>query len=141
MIGNLGLGASREIVREAKLLPGIHAETGTGANCFGIVSRRWPEATIHLNLGLAFDQGHSWSRTIGGIFEGSYEWPVRPALELIAVHSGNGASIHSALAALIWRKRDNLSFDFGVRAARSADQNIHEIRAGLTSGFAVKNGR
>jgi hypothetical protein len=46
---------------------------------------------------------------IGGIFEGPYEWPVRPAWELIAQHSSSRASAHSALAALIWRKQENLS--------------------------------
>ena len=51
------------------LLPGIHAQLGTGASCTGIASRQWPETTIHLNAGSAYDREHSWNRTLGGIIE------------------------------------------------------------------------
>ena len=140
--GSLQDGTGVSIASECGvLLPGIHAESGTGAGCTGIVSQRWPAATIHLNAGLAFDREHNWNRTFGGIIEGPYEWPVRPALEIIAERNSSGSSTNSALAGLIWRKQENLSFDFAVRAARSDDQNIYEVRAGLTWGFLIKQGR
>ena len=140
--GSLQDGSGVSVASECGvLLPGIHAESGTGARCTGIVSQRWPEATIHLNAGLAFDREHNWNRIFGGILEGPHEWTVRPALELIAERNNNGSSTNSALAALIWRKQENLSFDLGVRAARTDDQDVYEIRAGLTWGFSVGKGK
>ena len=72
---------------------------------------------------------------MGVIFEGPYEWVVRPVLELFAARDTGGSRTNSALVGLIWRSREKLSFDVGVRAARSNDQNIAEIRAGFTWTF------
>jgi hypothetical protein len=119
------------------LLPTVHGEPGAGAGCLGLVSQRWPVATVHFNAGLLFDRDHKWNKVVSGILEGPYDWTVRPALEIFTEHDGAGTQTNSALLALIWRRRDNLSFDAGLRAARSAGEDVYEVRAGLTWSFAV----
>jgi len=186
MVGNLGIGAGREIVLEGKLstplhnaeesqsvledtalslkqvhrrgslqdgtgisiasecgvlLPEIHGDSHTGASCLGIASRRWPMATVHLNVGLALDREHNWERTFGGIVEGPHNWAVRPALELVAERNNAGSRTNSALVGAIWEARDGLAFDLGVRAARADGLDVYEVRAGLTWGFSVRNNK
>ena len=137
-IGSLQDGTGVSIASECGvLLPEIHGASRTGASCFGIVSQRWPAASVHLNAGLALDREHNWNRTLGGIVEGPHEWTVRPALELIAERNSSGSQTNSALVGMIWQKRESLAFDFGVRAARSDGEDIYEVRAGLTWGFDV----
>ncbi len=134
--GNLQDGTGPSIASECGvLLPTIHGESGTGASCAGIVSQRWPMATIHLNTALVLDRQHHWNRILGGIVEGPYEWSVRPVLEVFGERSASGSRTNSALIGLIWRARENLSFDVGVRTARSDSSNAYEFRAGLTWGF------
>jgi len=48
----------------------------------------------------------------------------------------HGPRIPSALVGLIWRAREDLSFDVGVRYARMDSTNVQEIRAGLTLSLA-----
>lgn len=119
------------------LLPEIHGESRTGFGCLGIASQRWPATTVHLNGGVFVNREHNWARLLGLIVEGPDEWTVRPAVELLAERTNNGARTNSALAGVIWRKEKNLSFDFGVRVARVGDQDVYEVRAGLTWGFSV----
>lgn len=114
------------------LLPTLHAESGTGVSCALIGSQRWTAATVHLNGALAFNREHRWNRFLGVIIEGPNEWTVRPAAELFTEREVGGAQTHSGLLGVIWRTHENLSFDFGVRLARSEDTHIHEVRAGLT---------
>lgn len=118
------------------LLPTIHAESGSGASCALIGSQRWTAATIHLNGALAFNRAHRWNRFLGAIIEGPNEWTVRPVTELFTEQEVGGAQTHSGLLGVIWRARENLSFDFGVRLARTEDARIHEVRAGLTWAFS-----
>jgi len=44
----------------------------------------------------------------------------------------------SALVGLIWRVRDNLSFDVGLRHALTNGHRVNEVRAGLTFGFPLR---
>ena len=44
----------------------------------------------------------------------------------------------SALVGLIWRVRDNLSFDVGLRHALTNGHPVNEIRAGPTFGFPLR---
>jgi len=120
------------------LLPTVHGEPGAGAGCFGLISQRWPAASLHFNAGLLFDRDHKWNKVVSGILEGPYEWTVRPALEIFTEHDGAGTQTNAALLALIWRRRENLSFDVGVRAARESGEDVYEIRAGLTWAFELE---
>lgn len=114
------------------LLPAIHGESGTGATCAGIVSQRWRLSTIHVNAALTFGRQHKWDRFLSGIVEGPYEWVLRPVAEVFTEQEVGGARTNSALIGLIWRRRENLSFDVGIRSARTSDQRVHEVRAGFT---------
>lgn len=134
--GTLQDGTGPSVASECgMLLPTIRGESGVGATCAGIVSQRWQAATVHLNGAVALTREHNWNRFLGVIIEGPYEWRVRPVLETFAERDNAGSRTNSALLGLIWRSRENLSFDVGVRAARSNDQNVTEIRAGLTWSF------
>lgn len=134
--GSLQDGIGPSVASECGvLLPTIQGESGVGATCAGIVSQRWPAATVHLNGALALTREHTWNRFLGGIIEGPYEWRVRPVLEIFTERDAGGSRMNSALVGLIWRSKENLSFDVGVRAARSNDQNISEVRAGFTWSF------
>lgn len=136
--GSLQDGTGPSIASECGvLLPTIQGESGTGVTCAGIVSQRWTMATAHLNAALALNRQHNWNRFLGGIVEGPYEWPVRPVLEIFTERDTAGSRTNSALLGLIWRARENLSFDLGVRAARSDGENVSEVRAGLTWSFPL----
>jgi hypothetical protein len=45
------------------------------------------------------------------------------------------ARIKSALVGAIWRVRDDLSLDAGLRAAHDGNETVHELRVGLTWTF------
>jgi hypothetical protein len=119
------------------LLPNVNGESGVGASCAGIVSQRWPSGTLHLNAQLALTRQHNADLFLGAIGEGPYEWKVRPVLEVFAERESGVSWTRSALVGLIWRVRENLSFDLGLRAARSDHENISEVRAGLTWSFSL----
>lgn len=136
--GSLQDGTGPSIASECgMLLPTIHGESGTGAKCAGIVSQRWSMATVHVNAALFLDRKHDWNRFLGAIVEGPDAWTVRPVMELFAERGANGSRANSALVGLIWRAQENLSFDLGVRRARSDGENVSEVRAGLTWAFAM----
>jgi len=49
-----------------------------------------------------------------------------------------GASqIYSGLAGAIWRVKENLSFDVGLRSARVDLDNAYELRAGFTCATSL----
>ena len=47
----------------------------------------------------------------------------------------------STLLGAIWRVREDLSFDVGLRRARVDDRDVSELRAGFTWGFPVERPR
>jgi hypothetical protein len=120
------------------LLPGLHAENGVGFSWAGIVSQRWPAATVHLNAALALTRDHHPDAFLGAIIEGPYEWPVRPVMEVFADQAAGSPRIVSRLIGAIWRSKEHLSFDVGIRSARAGDQHINELRVGLTWAFPVR---
>ena len=117
------------------LLPGFHDEQGWGASLLGIVSQRWSGGTIHFNLGAALTREQHGDLFIGTIFEGPYNWVVRPVAEVVYEREFNTTETFSVLAGAIWKVSEDLSFDFGVREAWVNHQPVTEIRAGLT--FAI----
>jgi hypothetical protein len=119
------------------LLPDIHGESGMGARCAGIVSQRWPTATVHLNAAFALTRQHNPDLFLGAILEGPYDWAIRPALELFAERESGKPWTFSTMVGAIWRAKDNLSFDIGVRLARANHENVREVRAGLSWAFPL----
>jgi hypothetical protein len=52
--------------------------------------------------------------------------------ETFIVRDSSGLATNSALAGLLWSVNENLTFDVGLRKARSEGVGVTEIRAGLT---------
>ena len=120
------------------LLPDSTGSSGVGASLAGIVSQRWDWGTIHLNAQTALTRDHHADLFLGGIIEGPSQWPVRPVAEFFYEKKFGQSETMSALVGLIWRVRDNLSFDVGLRHALTNGHPVNEIRAGLTFGFPLR---
>jgi hypothetical protein len=120
------------------LLPDSTGSSGVGASLAGIVSQRWDWGTIHLNAQTALTRDHRADLFLGGIIEGPSQWPVRPVAEFFYEKEFGQSETLSALVGLIWRVRDNLSFDVGLRHALTNGHPVNEIRAGLTFGFPLE---
>jgi hypothetical protein len=120
------------------LLPEVHGQSGTGFSWAGIVSQRWDAMTVHLNAEAAITRTHEPGLFLGAIFEGPYRWTVRPVAEVFTDKESGSPRTNSALVGAIWRVSKDLTFDFGVREARTGGEGIHEIRLGLTWSFPWK---
>jgi hypothetical protein len=120
------------------LLPTINGDdTGMGAEGAVIVSQRWPDLTVHLNAAVAWTRAHRPGFFGGTIFELHDAWAVRPVAEVFVEEERDVPTVVSWLVGAIWRVRDGLSFDAGLRLARAGGVNTTEIRAGLTWAFSV----
>src|SRR5919201_1400634 len=118
------------------LLPEVNGAHGTGLSLAGIVSQRWQAATIHLNAVLARTREHEPDLFLGTILEGSIAWRVRPVAEVFAERPRDGPRTNPLLVGAIWRVREALSFDAGLRSAQVAGEAVHELRLGLTWAFS-----
>lgn len=119
------------------LMPEYHGDGGTGATCAGIASQRFEAATVHLNVASTRTRDHRQSRFLGVIVEGDSEAPVRPVTELFVEHDNAGSLTRSALLGVIWKHGEELSFDAGIRHARTDGETLTEVRLGLTWSFAM----
>ena len=120
------------------LLPDSTGSSGVGASLAGIVSQRWDWGTIHLNAATALTRDHHADVFLGGIIEGPSKWTIRPVAEFFYEKEFRQSETISGLVGLIWRVRDNLSFDVGLRHALTNGHPVNEIRAGLTFGFPLQ---
>ena len=119
------------------LLPDSTGSSGVGASLAGIVSQRWDWGTIHLNAATALTRDHHADVFLGGIIEGPSKWSIRPVAEVFYENEFGKAETISGLIGLIWKVRDNLSFDVGLRHAFTNGHPVNEVRAGLTFGFPL----
>jgi len=117
------------------LLPGINDEPGVGVSWLGIVSQRWAWGTIHFDAGAALTREHHGDLFLGTIIEGPYDWKIRPVAEVDYEREFGGKETFAVLGGAIWRVRDDLSLDVGLREAWVNRRPETEIRAGLT--FAI----
>ena len=120
------------------LLPDSTGNSGVGASLAGIVSQRWEWGTIHLNAETALTRDHHADMFLGGIIEGPSKWSIRPVAEFFYEHEFGRSETISGLVGLIWRARDDLSFDVGLRHALTNGHPVNEVRAGLTFGFPLR---
>jgi hypothetical protein len=120
------------------LLPDSTGNSGVGARLAGIVSQRWDWGTIHLNAETALTREHHGDVFLSSIIEGPSTWTVRPVAEVFYENEFGKSETISGLIGLIWRVRDNLSFDLGLRHALTNGHPVNEIRAGLTFGFPLR---
>jgi hypothetical protein len=120
------------------LLPDSTGNSGVGASFAGIVSQRWDWGTVHLNAETALTRDHRADLFLGGILEGPSKWPIRPVAEFFYEHEFGKSETISGLIGLIWRVRDDLSFDVGLRHALTNGHPVNEVRAGMTFGFPLR---
>ncbi len=116
------------------LLPNVNGESGFGASSNLLVSERLGGAVVHFNNWLELTRGSlhvDWFE--GMIVEWNVEAPVRPVSEWFVEHEfvANVTTV-SGLLGGIWRARDGLDFDFGLREASVGGQRASEVRLGLT---------
>jgi hypothetical protein len=120
------------------LLPDSAGNSGVGASLAGIVSQRWDWGTIHLNAETVLTRDHHADVFLGGIIEGPSKWSIRPVAEFFYENEFGKSETISGLIGLIWRVRDDLSFDVGLRHALTNGHPVNEIRAGLTFAFPLR---
>ena len=111
---------------------------GAGFSVAGIVSQRGRAGTVHLNGVLMQTREHEPGVFLGTIVEAPFDWRVRPVAEVFTQRLSDGPRTDSVLVGAIWRVRDGLSFDAGLRSARAGDEAVHEVRLGLTWAFAMR---
>jgi hypothetical protein len=119
------------------LLPDSTGSSGVGASLAGIVSQRWDWGTIHLNTASALTRDYHADVFLGGIIERPSKWSIRPVAEFFYEREFGQSETISGLVGLIWRVRDNLNFDVGLRHALTNGHPVNEVRAGLTFGFPL----
>jgi len=91
-----------------------------------------------LNAETALTRDHHADMFLGGIIEGPSKWSIRPVAEFFYEKEFGKLETISGLIGLIWRVRDNLSFDVGLRHALTSGHPVDEVRAGLTFGFPLE---
>lgn len=128
-------GGPSVAVELGALLPTVNGEPGAGGQGTVVVSQRWPDLTVHLNGGLAWTRAHRLGLSGGVICEVHDAWSVRPVAELLTEGERDSPAAYSFLAGAIWRVRDGLSLDAGLRLARVGGARSEEIRGGLTWAF------
>jgi hypothetical protein len=121
------------------LLPDSNGGSGVGASLAGIVSQRWDWGTIHLNAETALTRDHHGDVFLDAIIEGPSTWTVRPVAEVFYENEFGKEETVSGLVGLIWRVRDNLSFDLAIRHALTNRHPVNELRAGVTFGFPLSH--
>lgn len=119
------------------LLPDSTGNSAVGASLAGIVSQRWDWGTIHLNAETALTRDHHGDLFLGAIIEGPSAWTVRPVAEIFYENEFGKGETLSGLVGLIYRVRDDLSFDVAIRHGLTNGHPVNEIRAGLTFGFPL----
>jgi hypothetical protein len=58
--------------------------------------------------------------------------------EVFTERARDGPRTDSLLLGAIWRVRDGLAFDAGLRSARVGEETVHELRLGLTWAFSYR---
>jgi hypothetical protein len=116
----------------------VHGEHGSGLSAAGIVSQRTQTLTAHLNGALAITREHEPDAFLGVILEGPRAWRIRPVAEVFTERARAAERVDSVLVGAIWRAREDLSLDTGVRSARAGAAAVHELRLGLTWTFSYR---
>jgi hypothetical protein len=116
------------------LVPNVNGEEGFGASLDVITSQHWSWMTIHVNSWLELSRGDlhpDWFE--GAILEGNTDAQVRPVSEwYISYDFGSRQTTVSGLVGGIWKARDDLDLDLGLREASVGGERATEIRLGLT---------
>jgi hypothetical protein len=119
------------------LLPTVNDVPGAGISATGILSQRWRFVTMHLDVAVSMTRAQDLDLFGGVILEGPHAWPARPVVEVFVERELHAALSISGLAGAIWRVRESLSLDAGLRLSRIDAARALEARAGLTWAFPL----
>lgn len=120
------------------LLPTRNEQDDYGVTAQMIRSTLTSHVLFHLNGALTWNRDGAAELFSGLILEPSVQHAVRPVAELNIEHDyGAHVSTWAALIGLIWKRAD-LSFDLGLRAARTHEW-AYEGRIGVTWAFDLAN--
>jgi hypothetical protein len=130
-----GVGQGPSVAVElGALVPNVNGQKGFGASSNLLVSARMGNVIVHVDnwLELTRESLHAdWFE--GVIVEGDVDAPVRPVSEWFVEHEFVAdVTTFSGLVGGIWRARDGLDFDMGLREASVGGQRTSEVRLGLT---------
>jgi hypothetical protein len=114
------------------LLPGINADDGAGFEWTGIASQRWDWGSIHINIAAELTRDQRLGTFAGLIVEGPDDWPVRPVAEVNYQRTFRTEEETSVLLGAIWKVKDHLAFDLGLRHAWINSRPDEQVRAGVT---------
>jgi hypothetical protein len=127
--------------------PSVALETGPllptfdsrsfGASANLIVSQRWDALTLHFDEELEYTRTGEPAFFSGIIVEGPGALTLRPVAEVFVSQEWKGDFTVSALAGMILRVSDELTFDAAGRAAWVDGEPLSEVRVGLTLAFPV----
>jgi hypothetical protein len=120
------------------LLPEINGVDRAGASWAMIVSDRWSWGTIHFNAGAALTREQHGDVFVGTIVEGPYDWTVRPVAEILYEREFDTKETFAGLIGVIWKVKDDVAFDLGIRQALVNGRPETELRAGVTFALAAK---
>jgi hypothetical protein len=124
------------------LLPNINGEEAFGASLDVVVSQHWESLALHLNNWFELSRGDlqpSWFE--GLIIEGNQKAVVRPVSEWYVERDfGARSTSVSGLVGAIWRAREGLDFDMGLREASVGGERATEVRLGLTWTIGLWDG-
>jgi hypothetical protein len=127
--GKTGLSIA---VEAGPLLPEINGTNAFGASVDAIFSYRWSWGTVHFNEWPEYSREHNLNLFSGVIVEGPHEWVVRPVSEVYVDKELNGNLAGSVLVGAIWTVKESFVLDLGVRGARVGNDDVAEVRLGLT---------
>ena len=82
-------------------------------------------------------RSHHGDAFFGTIFEGPWDWSVRPVAEVFYEREWGVAETVSGLIGAIWQVSDKLAFDIAFRDARVNGHVVNELRAGVTFGLLL----
>src|SRR5262249_9637015 len=104
----------------------------------GIVSQRWEWGTMHFNAATSLTREHHADLFVSTIVEGPNSWTVRPVAEVFFEEEFGQSRTISGLLGAIWKVRDDLSFDVGIRHAVTNGRPVNELKLGMTFGFQLR---
>lgn len=133
--GQLQEAEGPSIAGECALLLPHGGSQSAGVGCAAILSQAWSFATGHANFGLERTVESTTSRSLSLMLEGPDGWKFRPVGELHWAADNTGASERSLLGGFVFPASKELAFDIALRAGRSSDGELRELRVGLTWNF------
>lgn len=96
-----------------------------------LAAQRSVAGAVHFNGALNKNREGSWEGFFGTIVEGAGWGAIRPVGEVFAVRDAAGRHTESAMAGMVWTARKGLTFDVGLRRARTEAESISEVRFGM----------